>query len=176
MLPVCHLLQGSRINPKETSSHERGRSKERRHLLSPDVSRCNSEERSQDASCERRRSRSPSEARTQASQRQVRPRPNLFPITWWVSFEDQWSLHRCDWVVCRWTPPAAPPTRPQTPVPLVIDVSCLRRRPALGLTSPTLLWFVKPSPPPQQCPPRRATPRMLLVVPQRPRWEPTRRT
>uniref|UniRef100_A0A3P8W7V0 Calcium voltage-gated channel subunit alpha1 E n=1 Tax=Cynoglossus semilaevis TaxID=244447 RepID=A0A3P8W7V0_CYNSE len=69
--PRQRSYRGSRINPKETSSHERGRSKERRHLLSPDVSRCNSEERSQDASCERRRSRSPSEARTQASQRQV---------------------------------------------------------------------------------------------------------
>uniref|UniRef100_A0A665TW39 Calcium channel, voltage-dependent, R type, alpha 1E subunit a n=1 Tax=Echeneis naucrates TaxID=173247 RepID=A0A665TW39_ECHNA len=60
-----------RMNHKETSSHERGRSKERRHLLSPDVSRCNSEERSRDPSCERRRSRSPSEGPTRTLQRQV---------------------------------------------------------------------------------------------------------
>uniref|UniRef100_A0A3B3R636 Calcium voltage-gated channel subunit alpha1 E n=1 Tax=Paramormyrops kingsleyae TaxID=1676925 RepID=A0A3B3R636_9TELE len=37
---------------------ERGRSKERRHLLSPDTSRCNSEERSQHQSRERSQSRS----------------------------------------------------------------------------------------------------------------------
>uniref|UniRef100_A0A8C9YHJ4 Calcium voltage-gated channel subunit alpha1 E n=1 Tax=Sander lucioperca TaxID=283035 RepID=A0A8C9YHJ4_SANLU len=49
----------------------RRRSKERRHLLSPDVSRCNSEERSRDPSCERRRSRSPSEGSTHTLQRQV---------------------------------------------------------------------------------------------------------
>uniref|UniRef100_A0A3Q4BWB4 Voltage-dependent calcium channel alpha-1 subunit IQ domain-containing protein n=1 Tax=Mola mola TaxID=94237 RepID=A0A3Q4BWB4_MOLML len=55
----------ARLNHREASSHERGRSKERRHLLSPDVSRCNSEERSRDPSCERRQSRSPSEGRTQ---------------------------------------------------------------------------------------------------------------
>nr|XP_057930383.1 voltage-dependent R-type calcium channel subunit alpha-1E [Doryrhamphus excisus] len=60
--------RGPRINP---SSHERGRSKERRHLLSPDVSRCNSEERSRDPSCERRRSLSPKEGRTRSLQRQV---------------------------------------------------------------------------------------------------------
>uniref|UniRef100_A0A3P8QXG4 Voltage-dependent calcium channel type A subunit alpha-1 n=1 Tax=Astatotilapia calliptera TaxID=8154 RepID=A0A3P8QXG4_ASTCA len=65
------VLSGPRINHKETISHERGRSKERRHLLSPDVSRCNSEERSRDPSCERRRSRSPSEGRTQTLQKQV---------------------------------------------------------------------------------------------------------
>uniref|UniRef100_H3DQM3 Calcium voltage-gated channel subunit alpha1 E n=1 Tax=Tetraodon nigroviridis TaxID=99883 RepID=H3DQM3_TETNG len=63
--------RGPRINPRESSSHERGRSKERRHLLSPDVSRCNSEERSRDPSCERRRSPSPSEPRKQALQRQA---------------------------------------------------------------------------------------------------------
>eukprot|EP00066_Takifugu_rubripes_P023920 XP_011613186.1 PREDICTED: voltage-dependent R-type calcium channel subunit alpha-1E-like [Takifugu rubripes] len=63
--------RGPRINHRETSSHERGRSKERRHLLSPDVSRCNSEERSRDPSRERRRSRSPSEPRKPTLQRQV---------------------------------------------------------------------------------------------------------
>ncbi|XP_053287158.1 voltage-dependent R-type calcium channel subunit alpha-1E [Pleuronectes platessa] len=63
--PRQRSYRGARVNHREASSHERGRSKERRHLLSPDVSRCNSEERSQDASCERRRSRSPSEGRAQ---------------------------------------------------------------------------------------------------------------
>ncbi|XP_035502564.2 voltage-dependent R-type calcium channel subunit alpha-1E isoform X2 [Scophthalmus maximus] len=69
--PRQRSYRGSRVNHRESSSHERGRSKERRHLLSPDVSRCNSEERSQDASCERRQSRSPSEGRTNTLQRQV---------------------------------------------------------------------------------------------------------
>ncbi|XP_059710727.1 voltage-dependent R-type calcium channel subunit alpha-1E [Haemorhous mexicanus] len=56
------------------SGRERGRSKERKHLLSPDISRCNSEERSpqaQEESPERRReSRSPSEGRSQTPSRQ----------------------------------------------------------------------------------------------------------
>ncbi|XP_070687965.1 voltage-dependent R-type calcium channel subunit alpha-1E [Pempheris klunzingeri] len=69
--PRQRSYRGPRINHRETSSHERGRSKERRHLLSPDVSRCNSEERSRDPSCERRQSRSPSEGRTHTLQRQV---------------------------------------------------------------------------------------------------------
>ncbi|XP_050933225.1 LOW QUALITY PROTEIN: voltage-dependent R-type calcium channel subunit alpha-1E [Lates calcarifer] len=69
--PRQRSYRGPRINHRETSSHERGRSKERRHLLSPDVSRCNSEERSRDPSCERRRSRSPSEGPTTTLQRQV---------------------------------------------------------------------------------------------------------
>ncbi|KAK5870365.1 hypothetical protein PBY51_025007 [Eleginops maclovinus] len=69
--PRQRSYRGPKNNPRETSSHERGRSKERRHLLSPDVSRCNSEERSRDTSCERRRSRSPSEGRTHALQKQV---------------------------------------------------------------------------------------------------------
>uniref|UniRef100_A0A7N6AZD0 Voltage-dependent calcium channel type A subunit alpha-1 n=1 Tax=Anabas testudineus TaxID=64144 RepID=A0A7N6AZD0_ANATE len=76
ILLVFHKLKstqfsGPRMNHRETCTHERGRSKERRHLLSPDVSRCNSEERSRDPSCERRRSRSPSEGRSQTLQRQV---------------------------------------------------------------------------------------------------------
>uniref|UniRef100_A0A3B5A4C5 Voltage-dependent R-type calcium channel subunit alpha-1E-like n=1 Tax=Stegastes partitus TaxID=144197 RepID=A0A3B5A4C5_9TELE len=62
--------QRSYRNHREPSSHERGRSKERRHLLSPDVSRCNSEERSRDPSYERRRSRSPSERQAQTLQQQ----------------------------------------------------------------------------------------------------------
>nr|XP_020468651.1 voltage-dependent R-type calcium channel subunit alpha-1E [Monopterus albus] len=69
--PQQKSYRGPRINHRETCSHERGRSKERRHLLSPDVSRCNSEERSRDPSFERRQSRSPSEGRSQTSQRQV---------------------------------------------------------------------------------------------------------
>ncbi|XP_057885903.1 voltage-dependent R-type calcium channel subunit alpha-1E isoform X4 [Melospiza georgiana] len=56
------------------SGRERGRSKERKHLLSPDISRCNSEERTpqaQEESPERRReSRSPSEGRSQTPSRQ----------------------------------------------------------------------------------------------------------
>ncbi|XP_009319003.1 PREDICTED: voltage-dependent R-type calcium channel subunit alpha-1E [Pygoscelis adeliae] len=57
-----------------SGGRERGRSKERKHLLSPDISRCNSEERSpqaHDESPERRReSRSPSEGRSQTPNRQ----------------------------------------------------------------------------------------------------------
>uniref|UniRef100_A0AAQ5XN33 Voltage-dependent calcium channel alpha-1 subunit IQ domain-containing protein n=1 Tax=Amphiprion ocellaris TaxID=80972 RepID=A0AAQ5XN33_AMPOC len=70
LLFLRHSAGSALINHRETSSHERGRSKERRHLLSPDVSRCNSEERSRDPSYERRRSRSPSERRTQTLQKQ----------------------------------------------------------------------------------------------------------
>uniref|UniRef100_A0A8C7HTX1 Calcium voltage-gated channel subunit alpha1 E n=1 Tax=Oncorhynchus kisutch TaxID=8019 RepID=A0A8C7HTX1_ONCKI len=69
LLSPC--LSGIRCNLREPVDHERGRSKERRHLLSPDVSRCNSEERSQDPSQERKQSRSPSEGRTHALHRQV---------------------------------------------------------------------------------------------------------
>ncbi|KAM8875060.1 voltage-dependent R-type calcium channel subunit alpha-1E isoform 4-T4 [Spinachia spinachia] len=69
--PRQRSYRGPRINHRETSSHERGRSKERRHLLSPDVSRCNSEERSRDPSRERIRSRSPSEEPKHALQRQT---------------------------------------------------------------------------------------------------------
>ncbi|KAM6963143.1 voltage-dependent R-type calcium channel subunit alpha-1E [Aplochiton taeniatus] len=47
------------------SSGERGRSRERRPLLSPDVSRCNSEERSQDQSPERRQDEHQSPERSQ---------------------------------------------------------------------------------------------------------------
>ncbi|XP_068174884.1 voltage-dependent R-type calcium channel subunit alpha-1E [Antennarius striatus] len=71
--PRQRSYRGPRSNHRETCSHERGRSKERRHLLSPDVSRCNSEERIQDPSCERRQSRSPSEGRAHNLQRQLNP-------------------------------------------------------------------------------------------------------
>uniref|UniRef100_A0A672I022 Calcium channel, voltage-dependent, R type, alpha 1E subunit a n=1 Tax=Salarias fasciatus TaxID=181472 RepID=A0A672I022_SALFA len=69
--PRQRSYRGPRINHRDTSSHERGRSKERRHLLSPDVSRCNSEERSRDPSYERRRSRSPSEGPRSMSETKI---------------------------------------------------------------------------------------------------------
>ncbi|XP_071607552.1 voltage-dependent R-type calcium channel subunit alpha-1E [Heliangelus exortis] len=65
---------GHRSEGHRSGGRERGRSKERKHLLSPDISRCNSEERSpqaQDESPERQReSRSPSEGRSQTPNRQ----------------------------------------------------------------------------------------------------------
>ncbi|XP_009946663.1 PREDICTED: voltage-dependent R-type calcium channel subunit alpha-1E, partial [Leptosomus discolor] len=65
---------GHRSDGHRSGGRERGRSKERKHLLSPDISRCNSEERSpqaHDESPERRReSRSPSEGRSQTPNRQ----------------------------------------------------------------------------------------------------------
>ncbi|XP_053743564.1 voltage-dependent R-type calcium channel subunit alpha-1E isoform X1 [Synchiropus splendidus] len=69
--PRQRSFRGPRLSHKDASLHERGRSKERRHLLSPDVSRCNSEERSQDRSSERRCSLSPTEGRAHTLQRQV---------------------------------------------------------------------------------------------------------
>ncbi|XP_029005034.1 voltage-dependent R-type calcium channel subunit alpha-1E isoform X3 [Betta splendens] len=69
--PRQRSYRAPKVNHRETCSHERGRSKERRHLLSPDVSRCNSEERSRDPSCERRRSPSPKEGGVHTLQRQV---------------------------------------------------------------------------------------------------------
>ncbi len=67
-----------RSNLREPVDKERGRSKERRHLLSPDVSRCNSEERSQ--SQERRHSRSPSESRKHTTLRQVRTQTHVHTL------------------------------------------------------------------------------------------------
>lgn len=75
----CHQLLLSSLAGHKSDTHrsggrERGRSKERKHLLSPDVSRCNSEERGTQAdweSPERRRSRSPSEGRSQTPNREV---------------------------------------------------------------------------------------------------------
>uniref|UniRef100_F6XKU9 Voltage-dependent R-type calcium channel subunit alpha n=1 Tax=Ornithorhynchus anatinus TaxID=9258 RepID=F6XKU9_ORNAN len=64
---------GHKSDPHRSGGRERGRSKERKHLLSPDVSRCNSEERGPQAdgdSPERRQSRSPSEGRAQTPNRQ----------------------------------------------------------------------------------------------------------
>ncbi|XP_058640818.1 probable voltage-dependent R-type calcium channel subunit alpha-1E isoform X6 [Onychostoma macrolepis] len=66
--PRQRSFRAVRSNLREPVDKERGRSKERRHLLSPDVSRCNSEERSQ--SQERRHSRSPSEGRKHTTLRQ----------------------------------------------------------------------------------------------------------
>lgn len=138
---------GPRVNPRENSSHERGRSKERRHLLSPDVSRCNSEERSRDPSCERRPSRSPSEGRTQTLQRQVGARQRKClsivkkrPLR--ENTRDDMSLFNA----CRRTYQAAPPLRPQSPARLVTADSCPRRLRARGRTSPTPLWCAPPTP------------------------------
>nr|XP_031544704.1 voltage-dependent R-type calcium channel subunit alpha-1E [Vicugna pacos] len=64
---------GHKSDTHRSGGRERGRSKERKHLLSPDVSRCNSEERGTQAdweSPERRQSRSPSEGRSQTPSRQ----------------------------------------------------------------------------------------------------------
>uniref|UniRef100_A0A3Q2DJ46 Calcium channel, voltage-dependent, R type, alpha 1E subunit a n=1 Tax=Cyprinodon variegatus TaxID=28743 RepID=A0A3Q2DJ46_CYPVA len=71
-----HSLE--KISPDDTfksrqRSFRRGRSKERRHLLSPDISRCNSEERSREPSRESRQSRSPSEGRVHNIQKQGSP-------------------------------------------------------------------------------------------------------
>lgn len=73
---TCFLssLTGHKSDTHRSGGRERGRSKERKHLLSPDVSRCNSEERGTQAdwdSPERRQSRSPSEGRSQTPNRQV---------------------------------------------------------------------------------------------------------
>ncbi|XP_048832652.1 voltage-dependent R-type calcium channel subunit alpha-1E isoform X2 [Brienomyrus brachyistius] len=64
---------------QQHGGRERGRSKERRHLLSPDTSRCNSEERSQHQSRERSQSRSPSEGRACVPHRQANSSDNLVP-------------------------------------------------------------------------------------------------
>uniref|UniRef100_A0AAV2L283 Voltage-dependent calcium channel alpha-1 subunit IQ domain-containing protein n=1 Tax=Knipowitschia caucasica TaxID=637954 RepID=A0AAV2L283_KNICA len=70
--PRQRSYRGPRSNHKEVMSNERGRSRERRHLLSPDVSRCNSEEgNSRDPSSEGPPSRSPSEGSSSATQTQV---------------------------------------------------------------------------------------------------------
>uniref|UniRef100_A0A8C6H529 Voltage-dependent R-type calcium channel subunit alpha n=1 Tax=Mus spicilegus TaxID=10103 RepID=A0A8C6H529_MUSSI len=64
---------GHKSDTHRSGGRERGRSKERKHLLSPDVSRCNSEERGTQAdweSPERRQSRSPSEGRSHTPNRQ----------------------------------------------------------------------------------------------------------
>ncbi|KAL1270173.1 hypothetical protein QQF64_032462, partial [Cirrhinus molitorella] len=77
--PRQRSFRGVRSNLREPVDKERGRSKERRHLLSPDVSRCNSEERSQ--SQERRHSRSPSEGRKHMILRQVNTSGSPIPST-----------------------------------------------------------------------------------------------
>ncbi|XP_041912693.1 voltage-dependent R-type calcium channel subunit alpha-1E isoform X8 [Alosa sapidissima] len=68
--PRQRSFRAVRSNLREQLDKERGRSKERRHLLSPDVSRCNSEERSQHPSRERKQSRSPSEGRARSPLKQ----------------------------------------------------------------------------------------------------------
>ncbi|XP_073724142.1 voltage-dependent R-type calcium channel subunit alpha-1E isoform X2 [Misgurnus anguillicaudatus] len=77
--PRQRSFRAIRSNLREPVDKERGRSKERRHLLSPDVSRCNSEERSQ--SQERRHSRSPSESRKHMSHRQGNSSVSPIPST-----------------------------------------------------------------------------------------------
>ncbi|XP_067270280.1 voltage-dependent R-type calcium channel subunit alpha-1E isoform X5 [Pseudorasbora parva] len=77
--PRQRSFRAVRSNLREPVDKERGRSKERRHLLSPDVSRCNSEERSQ--SQERRHSRSPSEGRKHTTLRQVNSSSSPVPTT-----------------------------------------------------------------------------------------------
>lgn len=67
-------LAGHKADTHRSGGRERGRSKEREHLLSADVSRCSSEERGTQAdweSPERHQSRSPSEGRSQSPTRQV---------------------------------------------------------------------------------------------------------
>ncbi|XP_051950554.1 voltage-dependent R-type calcium channel subunit alpha-1E-like [Xyrauchen texanus] len=66
--PRQRSFRAIRSSLREPVDNERGRSKERRHLLSPDMSRCNSEERSH--SQERCRSRSPSDGRKHTTLRQ----------------------------------------------------------------------------------------------------------
>ncbi|XP_035277462.1 voltage-dependent R-type calcium channel subunit alpha-1E-like [Anguilla anguilla] len=66
---------GSRASHWHQGDRERGRSRERRHLLSPDLSRCNSEERSQP------RSRSPSESRAHAPHKEGNSSDSPVPST-----------------------------------------------------------------------------------------------
>ncbi|XP_047655702.1 voltage-dependent R-type calcium channel subunit alpha-1E isoform X3 [Tachysurus fulvidraco] len=64
--PRQRSFRGVRSNLREPLCKERGRSKERKHLLSPDPSRCNSEERNQPRThnTQQTHTRSPSEGRT----------------------------------------------------------------------------------------------------------------
>ncbi|XP_060736804.1 voltage-dependent R-type calcium channel subunit alpha-1E [Tachysurus vachellii] len=64
--PRQRSFRGVRSNLREPLCKERGRSKERKHLLSPDPSRCNSEERIQPRThnTQHTHTRSPSEGRT----------------------------------------------------------------------------------------------------------------
>ncbi|XP_039518708.1 voltage-dependent R-type calcium channel subunit alpha-1E isoform X5 [Pimephales promelas] len=77
--PRQRSFRAVRSNLREPVDKERGRSKERRHLLSPDVSRCNSEERSQ--SQERHHSRSPSEGRKHTTLRPGNSSSSPIPST-----------------------------------------------------------------------------------------------
>uniref|UniRef100_A0A8C9TT78 Calcium voltage-gated channel subunit alpha1 E n=1 Tax=Scleropages formosus TaxID=113540 RepID=A0A8C9TT78_SCLFO len=63
--PRQKSYRGSRAEHRQQGDRDRGRSRERLHLLSPDVSRCSSEERGQE------RSRSPSESRAHGADKQV---------------------------------------------------------------------------------------------------------
>ncbi|XP_023674747.2 voltage-dependent R-type calcium channel subunit alpha-1E-like isoform X1 [Paramormyrops kingsleyae] len=73
--PRQKSYKGSRSEHWQQGDRERGRSKERLHLLSPDVSRCSSEERSQ------QRSRSPSESQAHAAHKQGNSSDSPVPST-----------------------------------------------------------------------------------------------
>lgn len=147
---------GPRINPRDSSSHERGRSKERRHLLSPDVSRCNSEERSRDPSRERRRSRSPSEPRKQALQRQVGLKPQIWSL--FLILIPSITVILFPFFFFRQIHRAALLTQPPSPAHLEIAASFRRRPLAPGPTSPTPPWSSRPTSLPRQRVPPRARP------------------
>uniref|UniRef100_A0A8B9REP3 Calcium channel, voltage-dependent, R type, alpha 1E subunit a n=1 Tax=Astyanax mexicanus TaxID=7994 RepID=A0A8B9REP3_ASTMX len=70
-------LERPRSNLREPDRRERGRSKERKRLLSPDPSRCNSEDRSQTREAH---SRSPSQGRTQTPHTQVNTHLIYIPL------------------------------------------------------------------------------------------------
>ncbi|KAJ8357769.1 hypothetical protein SKAU_G00205630 [Synaphobranchus kaupii] len=73
--PRSYKGAGSRAGHWHQGDRERGRSRERRHLLSPDLSRCNSEERSQP------RSRSPSESRAHTPHKEGNSSDSPVPST-----------------------------------------------------------------------------------------------
>ncbi|XP_078499591.1 voltage-dependent R-type calcium channel subunit alpha-1E [Lissotriton helveticus] len=115
---------GHRSDTHRSGGRERGRSKERKHLLSPDVSRCNSEERSPQPNCEmreRRQSRSPSEGRSHTPYMQGTSSLSESSIP-----SDTSTPRRGR----RQLPPVPPKPRP------LISYASMVRRP--GNTSPTL--------------------------------------
>lgn len=133
--------------------HERGRSKERRHLLSPDVSRCNSEERGQDPSQERKQSRSPSEGCTHALHRQVSVLSTVLSLllfSSWLYLSNTVPSIIEAWFMCevsslsRATLQAAQ-TCPAHPA---AGASSPRRPCGHALTSPTPPWCAEPTSPP----------------------------
>ncbi|XP_018609179.1 voltage-dependent R-type calcium channel subunit alpha-1E-like isoform X2 [Scleropages formosus] len=73
--PRQKSYRGSRAEHRQQGDRDRGRSRERLHLLSPDVSRCSSEERGQE------RSRSPSESRAHGADKQGNSSDSPVPST-----------------------------------------------------------------------------------------------